>query len=104
MNVPRITFIVCSLCMAGAALAAAYYWFRSSLATPVESSDIAASISDNEALYTRLLDGKTCFLRVALTSSSAIFAYANCQMASPSGVGASSAIPAMPRYWLFENV
>lgn len=56
MNVPRIAFILCSLCTAGAALTAAYYWFRSSLPTPVESSDITASISDNEALY--ILDAR----------------------------------------------
>jgi predicted transglutaminase-like protease len=56
--------------MAGAALAAAYYWFRSSLATPVESSDIAASISDNEALY--ILDARVSVdsLRNTLAESS----------------------------------
>jgi hypothetical protein len=55
VEVPRIAFIVCSLGTAGTALAAAY-WFRSSQPFPVESSDIAASISDNEAIY--ILDAR----------------------------------------------
>jgi hypothetical protein len=70
VDVPRFAFIVCSLGTAGTALAAACYWFRSSQPTPVESSHIAASISDNEALY--ILDARVSVdsLHAALAESS----------------------------------
>jgi hypothetical protein len=70
VDVPRIAFIACSLGTAGAALAAAYYWFRSSQPTPVESSNIPASISDNEPLFILGAGVSVDSLRAVLAESS----------------------------------
>jgi len=56
MNIPRMAFIVYSLGTAATASTAAYYWFRSSQPTAIESFEIDASVSDNEALY--ILDAR----------------------------------------------
>jgi hypothetical protein len=56
MNLQKVIFVTLSLLTAGAALAAAYYWFRSSQPTPETSAEIMASISDNEALH--ILDAR----------------------------------------------
>ncbi len=51
MNLHRSILVVLSLSTAAAALAAAYYWLRSSRPTPDAVEDIAASISDNPELH-----------------------------------------------------
>jgi hypothetical protein len=70
MHLQRILFALLSFGTAATALTAAYYWFRSSQPTPVESSEIAASISDDEALY--ILDARVTVdsLRGVLAESS----------------------------------
>jgi hypothetical protein len=66
----RTLFVLLSFGTAAAALAAAYYMFSSSQPTPVESTEIDASISDNEALY--ILDARVSVdsLRSVLAESS----------------------------------
>jgi hypothetical protein len=56
MHLQRTLFVLLSFGTAAAALAAAYYWCRSSQPTPIESTEIDASISYDEALY--ILDAR----------------------------------------------
>jgi hypothetical protein len=56
MNLQKVVFVALSLLTAGTALTTAYYWCRSSQPMSEASTEIPASISDNEALH--ILDAR----------------------------------------------